>query len=227
MIGRALKAAACLLAVATCPVPSSAQAQDAAVGTYCLVDVREVGSCIRLSVGGKFEYFLAYGAYDESSEGTWRSEGREIVVDSFPYDKRPTFSFKRMQRSDTDAFDVVVERASGGRLTMIDVSVTCDGHTKRAGATGAEGFKVDCTAAPTEVLLGLRMYGLAPQAIDVAGQAGDGKVYVFEFDPGDLGRKKLVAQRLGFKTNDTLVMVFAGSPIPELNGRSFEYVRSR
>jgi hypothetical protein len=227
MIGRALRAAVCVLAVVGWPVPWSARAQDAAVGTYCLVGVREVGSCVRLSAGGKFEYFLAYGAYDENAEGTWRSEGREIVVDSLPYDKRPTFSFKRMQRGDTDAFDVVVERAGGGRLTMIDVSVICDGRTKRAGATGAEGFKVDCTTAPTEVLLGLRMYGLAPQAINVAGHAGNDKVYVFEFDPGDLGRKKFVAQRFRFKTNDTLVMVFAGSPIAELNGRSFEYVRSR
>ena len=56
------------------------------------------------------------------------------------------------------------------------------------------------------------MYGLAPQAIDVADRAGADKVYVFEFDPGDLGRKKFVAHRLRFKTNDVLVMVYADSP---------------
>ena len=82
--------------------PLHARAQDAGAvaGSYCLVGVMEVGSCIRLSAGGKFEYFLAYGAYDENSEGTWRLEAGRVVVDSPAYDKRPTFAFKRMQRGD-------------------------------------------------------------------------------------------------------------------------------
>ena len=69
----------------------------------------------------------------------------------------------------------------------IDVSVICDGRTSRVGVTGAAGFKIDCRAAPTQVLLGLRMYGVASQTIDVSGQAGTDKAYVFEFDTGDLG----------------------------------------
>ena len=71
------------------------------------------------------------------------------------------------------------------------------------------------------------MYGLAPQVIEVADRAGSDKVYVFEFDAGDLGRKKFVAKRLRLKADGALVMVFAGSPVTELNGKSFEYVRSR
>jgi hypothetical protein len=77
------------------------------------------------------------------------------------------------------------------------------------------------------VSLGLRMYGLAPQAINVADRAGADKVYVFEFDPGDLGRKKFVAHRLRIKTSDVLEMIYADTPIKELEGRPFEYVRSR
>ncbi len=229
MSSRHLKSAACVLGVLACLSPSHARAQDAAAvaGTYCLQGVREVGSCVRLSAGGKFEYFLAYGAYDENSEGTWRMENDEIVVDSLAYDQRPTFAFKRMQRGATDGFDVIVENQSGRSLTLIDVSVTCDGRTRRAGATGAEGYKMDCATAPTEVSLGLGMYGVAPQAINVADRAGADKVYVFEFDPGDLGRKKFVAHKLRLKTDDVVVMVYANSPIRELEGRPFEYERSR
>jgi hypothetical protein len=227
MAGRYLGAVALVLAVAVGVSPSGAQDATAVVGSYCLVGVREVGSCMRLLPDGKFEYFLAYGAYDENSEGNWRLENGVIIVDSLPYDRQPTFAFKRMQRGDTDGFDVVVENGRGGRLTYIDVIVTCDGRTRRAGVTGAEGFKVDCATAPSEVLLGLRMYGLAPQPIKVADRAGPDKVYVFEFDPGDLGRKKFVAHRLRIKANDVLEMVYAGSPIRELEGRPFEYVRSR
>lgn len=227
MAGTYCKTAALVLAAAVCIAPVRAQDTATIVGDYCLQGVREVGSCIRLSAGGRFEYFLAYGAYDENSEGTWKLEKGEVVVDSLPYDRRPTFTFKRMQRGSGDGYDVIVENGEGRSLTYIDVSVTCDGRTRRAGVTGAEGFRIDCVKAPTEVSLGLRMYGLAPQAIDVADRAGSEKVYVFEFDAGDLGRKKFVAQRLLFKADGALVMVFAGSPVTEWNGKSFENIRSR
>jgi hypothetical protein len=219
-----LKAAAvAFIATIACAWPMHARAQDVA-GAYCLVGVMEVGSCIKLSAGGKFEYFLAYGAYDESSQGTWRLEGGRVVVDSLPYDKRPTFTFKRMQRGEGDRFDVVVENKAGRSLQLIDVSVTCDGRTARAGSTGASGFKVPCTGAPTQVLLGISMYGLAPQTIDVAGRAGADKTYVFEFDPGDLGRKKFTAHRLTLEGRD-LVMTYTDTTIRELDGRTFRYQR--
>ena len=225
-MSRYLKSAICALA---CVFPDIARAQNAAsiVGTYCLAGVMEVGSCIRLSDGGKFEYFLAYGAYDEASEGTWRWESGAVVVDSLLYDKPTTFAFKRMQRGDTDTFNVIVETKSGRAVAGIDVGVTCDERTARVGVAQAEGFKVDCTSAPTVISLGLGMYGLAPQAIDVADKAGADKVYVFEFDPGDLGRKTFAAHRLIIKSNDVLEMIYADTPIQELEGRRFEYARSR
>jgi hypothetical protein len=208
--------------------PQHARTQDAAtvVGAYCLTGVREVGSCIRLSAGGKFEYFLAYGAYDEKSEGTWRLEGGEIIVDSPAYDRRPVFSLKRLQPGETDAFVVIVESKSGRGMIGIDVVVNCEGSSKRAGITQPEGFKTDCASPPTAVSLGLRMYDVAPQTIDVSDRAGSDRAYVFEFDLGDLGRKRFAAHRFRFEDNP-LVTVYANSPIKELEGRIFRYVRSR
>lgn len=175
MAGGHLRAAFVVLAAVACVASVRAQDATAVVGSYCLVGVREVGSCIRLSAGGRFEYFLAYGAYDENSEGTWKLANGEIIVDSPAYDRQPMFVFKRLQRGDGDAFDVIVEWKSGGSIAGIDVSVTCDGRTKPAGVTQAEGYKVDCASAPTAVILGLRMYGLAPQTINVADRAGTDK----------------------------------------------------
>src|SRR6476659_8136224 len=79
--------------------PLPAQEVRAVAGTYCLTGVMEVGSCIKLTFDGKFQYFLAYGAYDEDAEGTWRIEGGQVVLDSPAYDRRPTFTFKRKQRA--------------------------------------------------------------------------------------------------------------------------------
>ena len=75
------------------PAPVMAQDQTGLVGDYCLTGVMEVGSCIRLSPGGKFEYFLAYGAYDENAQGTWRAEGAAVVLDTPAYEgARPLLS---------------------------------------------------------------------------------------------------------------------------------------
>src|SRR4029453_2499576 len=87
-----LVAAACMLAP-----PAHAQDATAVAGSYCLQGVREGGSCIRLSPDGKFEYSLAYGAYDETAEGTWRVADGAVVATTPAYGRRPTFAFKRMQ----------------------------------------------------------------------------------------------------------------------------------
>jgi hypothetical protein len=216
-----------LLLAAVVVQPASAQAPDAAAiaGEYCLVGVREVGSCLRLQPGGRFQYFLAYGAYDEKAEGTWKVEGGNVVLDTPAYDKPATFAFKRLQRSSSDAYDVIVEGKNGRSIAGVDVRATCDGRTFDAGVTQAQGYSIQCREAPTVIALGLRMYGVAPQTIDVSGSAGAGKVYVFEFDPGDLGLKRFIAHRLRPSDGNALVMTYRDTPIRELSGRPFRYQR--
>jgi hypothetical protein len=220
-----------LLAVVIAYGPTAALhpviAQDAAAvaGSYCLTGVQEVGSCMRLSPDGKFEYFLAYGAYDERAEGTWRLEKGEVIVTTPAYDKKPMFTFTRTQPSSGGGFDVIVEGKNGRSIAGIDVGVTCDGSTKQAGVTQAEGFSVDCKAAPNAITLGLGMFGVAPQRIDVT-TAGADKTYVFVFDPGDLGKKRFASAPLHIN-GDALEMTYADTPISELEGRPFRYVRER
>ena len=163
-------AVAVLLAAAQA---ASAQAPDVAAlaGEYCLVGVREVGSCLRLQPDGRFQYFLAYGAYDENSEGTWKLDRGEVVLDSPAYDKPATFAFKRVQRGTGDAYDIIVEAPNGRPIAGVDVRATCDGRTFDAGVTQAQGYSVECHDAPTAIALGLRMFDVAFQTIDVSGRA--------------------------------------------------------
>jgi len=224
IVGRTI----CALIATACIAAPQAHAQDAktAPGDYCLVGVREVGSCMRLSPGGKWEYFLSYGAYDERSEGTWKAASGGVVVDSLPYNRRATFSFKRLQKSESGAYAVIVVSKGDRGIAGIDVVVTCDGATK-TGYTQTDGLDVDCAKAPTAVALGLRMFGLAPQTIDVARRAGADKGYVFEFDPGDLGKKRFVAHRLQVGADGSLTMAYPNSAIPEFAGKQFRYERSQ
>src|SRR5262249_20832520 len=140
-------------------------------------------------------------------------------------DKRATFSFARLQKSDSGAYTVLVVGKGGDRgIAGVDVMVTCDGATK-SGYTQYYGLEVDCAKAPTAVAWSLRMFALAPQTIDVASRAGADKVYVFEFEPGDLGKRKFTAQRLQIGTDGSLTMTYPNSPIREFAGRQFRYVR--
>ena len=210
----------------TLALPAHAQDVTAVAGSYCLQGVHEVGSCIRLLPDGKFEYFLAYGAYDETAEGTWRAVNGAVVVTTPAYDKSPTFAFKRMQASEAGAFDVIVEAQNGQPIAGIDVGVTCDGATKSAGVTQAAAFGIDCKSAPAAISLGLGMFGVAPRAIDVSAHGGADKTYVFGFEPGDLGKKRFADVPLRVD-RDALEMTYTDTPITELQGRSFRYVRER
>ncbi len=216
------------LAVAWWPAAlAHAQAPAGLEGTYCLRGVHEVGSCLRLAADGGFEYFLAYGAYDESSEGHWKADGSEVVLNSPPYDKVPTFTFKGFQPAEGGGFDIVVVNKAGHTINGINVRATCDGRAIEVGVTGAGGYQVDCASAPKEVSLGLEMLGLPYQTIQVPGPAGADKGYVFEFDPGDLGNKKFAATPLRREGADSLIMTYANPAIAELNGKTFTYERER
>jgi hypothetical protein len=208
---------------------ATAYAQTAAgpEGTYCLRGVHEVGSCLRFSADAKFEYFLAYGAYDERSEGHWKADGSELVLDSPPYDKAPTFTFKGLQPAEGERFDIVVVNKAGNRVNGINVRATCDGRVLEVGVSGAGGYQVDCASAPGEVSLGLEMFGLGYQTIEVPAPAGAEKAYVFEFDAGDLGNKRFAATRLRRDGPDTLVMTYVNPAIQELDGKTFTYERER
>ena len=221
---------AALIAVAVAAWSAAmAHAQTAAglEGTYCLRGVHEVGWCLRLAADGKFEYFLAYGAYDERSEGDWKTDGADVVLDSPPYDKAPAFTFKGFQPAEGDGFDIAVVNKAGDRINGINVRATCDGRAIEAGVTGAGGYQVDCATAPKDVSLGLEMFGLAYQTFPVPGPTGADKAYVFEFDPGDLGSKRFAAARLRREGPDSLVTTYANPAIAELDGKSFTYERER
>jgi hypothetical protein len=224
-----LRALAVVIAYGLAAVSCAAVAQDAAAvaGSYCVAGVQEVGSCIRLSPDGKFEYFLAYGAYDENAEGTWKREKGEVIVSTPAYDKKPMFTFTRTQPNAGGGFDVIVEGKNGQSIAGVEVGVTCDGATKPAGMTQAEGFAVACKAPPNAIALGLGMFGVAPQSIDVpAAGAGADQAYVFAFDPGDLGRKRFVSVPLRID-GDALEMTYADTPVNDLKGRVFRYIRER
>lgn len=195
-------------------------------GDYCAQGLREVGSCLRLAPDGKFKYFLSYGAYDENSEGTWRLDGGSVVLESLPYDRQPRFIFKGASRSwFSNTFAVSVVGSDGQPVRGVYVGLTCDGRTVDAGTTGMGELISECTGPITAVLLGLPMFGLAPQTIDVSSATSGGKSYAFTFEPGDLGKRRFAATRLKVEGTRALLMPTANSPFNERAGETVKYQR--
>lgn len=203
--------------------PCVGQAQENIVGTYCLAGVREVGSCFRFNGDQTFEYYLSYGAYDEASEGRWRLDGNEVVLDSPPYDRKPRFVFKE-GRADGDTFKVVVLSSAGRGIAGVDVRVSCNGST-HTGYTQQDGYVTPCASAPGEIALGLGMFGVAYEAVHFAGAPSGQKALVFEFEPGDLGKKAFTDSRLR-RENGGLGMTYRNPAMQEHDGRPFSYRRN-
>ncbi len=68
------------------------------IGHYYLAGVMETGSELQLRPDGTFDWFLSYGAVDQSAQGTWQRHGQEIVLTSMPATKNKTlFAFLEVE----------------------------------------------------------------------------------------------------------------------------------
>ena len=93
-------------------------------------------------------------------------------------------------------------------------------YTRHGGRRPGQPRSDNSTVAP--------LLALPRSQVQVADRAGGAdKIYVFDFDPGDLGKKRFVAQRMQVSTDGSLVVVYSDSPIQELNGRRLRYERER
>jgi hypothetical protein len=85
--------------------PGAAAPQSDFSGHYYLHGIHEVGSELLLRADGTYEWFLAYGAMDQQSEGHWQREGDAITLTPNPIAKdTPIFSLGPILPWD-DAFE--------------------------------------------------------------------------------------------------------------------------
>jgi hypothetical protein len=69
-------------------------ADAAFVGHYYLSGVRETGSELLLRPDGTFEWYMSYGALDQSASGRWARQDQSIILTSqAPANDKPLYSF--------------------------------------------------------------------------------------------------------------------------------------
>jgi hypothetical protein len=173
-MNRLLHAVSLCLALAT---PLAQAAASGLAGHYYLErGPREVGSELLLKQDGRFEWTLAYGAMDLAAAGTWRADGKQVVLTAAP---APEPVFRTLADADYDGAQPVEPGrwvAAVGTLAeapLRDVEVRFEARSGKV-ATAVTGLNggaiVSMPAGETWVRAGLRRFGSkAPwQWFDVA-----------------------------------------------------------
>jgi hypothetical protein len=70
-----------LIALAT---PAAAKPVNDVVGHYYLGGVRETGSELLISADGRYQWYISYGAVDQSSDGKWSRSKDQVVLTPDP-----------------------------------------------------------------------------------------------------------------------------------------------
>jgi len=170
----------------------SAYAGDNAspAGHYFLTGLREVGSELRLSADGQFEYMLAYGAYDEHAQGTWTLKDGKVLLSTPASSAKAAYKLIKSERVPEPLLTIQVVTADGQSLPGINVFLDVGETEPWQGYTQPYGYRIEWNQAlaPKAVGLAASMYGQKPQWIDALNR--EHNTFVFELDPGGLGKRE-------------------------------------
>lgn len=185
-------------------------------GHYYLEGVHEAGSELLLRPDGRFQYFLAYGAYDENAAGDWRVEGERIILNTSGGYTPPRFTLKQSSSKPDQPLTILIQDNHERGIPGIDILVDYGGTEPEVGYSQYYGWHASDTRNPQAIGLGIRMYDLKPQWFKVADKSQN--YYVFTFNPGDLG-KALFRNTPLRRENGALIL--------ERGGRTLRYVKGR
>lgn len=157
--------ALCLAVAAPCAHAAAATPAGLAGHYYLEKGPHEVGSELLLKTGGRFEWTLAYGASDLAATGTWRTDGRQVVLTAAP---SPEPVFRAFADAEYDGAQPVgpgrwvaaVGSPSGGPLEDAEVRFEARSGKTETALTGPNGGAiVAMPAGETWARAGLRRAG--------------------------------------------------------------------
>ena len=100
-------------------------------GHYYLEGIHEVGSELLLMPDGRFQYFLAYGAYNENATGDWRVDGDLIILNTSGGYTPPSFTLKQSSIKPEQPLTILVKDRNERGIPGIDVLVDYGGGETR------------------------------------------------------------------------------------------------
>lgn len=143
-----------------CPATPAAgkgagKAAPGIAGHYYLRGMREVGSELLLTEDGRFQYLMSYGAVDIEASGQWRSDGKQVHLDTPPIQPFSAIADVRADARPADADQLTVRVYYQGRPVKVDVAMS-SAQADYAGtprqSEGADGVSAPIAAGDLKAL---------------------------------------------------------------------------
>lgn len=162
--------------------------QDALAGRYS-GSAMEMAAALDLGADGRFEYWLSYGAMDETSSGRWRREGNRIVLTSDPFTP-PRIALVGRERASASV-NIRLDVPDGFSRQYFAAVVTFARGERRPMQLGEDGlsFPVDPADPPVSLRLVLPIAMIESEAVPLDG--ANGWLMDFRFEPNELGKVDL------------------------------------
>lgn len=147
----------------------------------------EMAAGLELSADGRFRYGLSYGALDEQAAGTWRAEGKRVLLDSDPV-KAPHFSLIGQAAAPAGTVRVSLAVPEGMDPQYFRAVVLFEDGATDGGQLSVDGLSLPLQPGqrPASVRIALRIFDIVsdPIPVDIA----KGLDLSFRFEPNDLGQ---------------------------------------
>lgn len=191
-------------------------------GHYYLRGVREVGSELLLLEDGSFEYFLSYGAVDINARGAWRSDGKQVFLDTPPLRPYSAIANVRADTRPAEPGMLTVRVYHRGRPVSIDVAASSADQDLGGGprqSEGADGVSVPIAAG---ALKALAVFAPVPSGgrwheVDVTGIDAATRAVRIDIDVPDAAA--------GAPLHKVLLMAQDGALVETAGGRELRYVK--
>lgn len=162
--------------------------QDDLAGRYS-GSAMEMAAALDLRADGRFDYWLSYGAVDETSSGRWRREGNRILLTSDPFTP-PRIALARREQASTN-IALRLDVPDGFSRQYFVTVVTFASGERRPIQLSEEGlvFAVDPADPPVSLRLALPIAMLESEVVPIDGAKG--WRIDFRFEPNELGKVDL------------------------------------
>jgi hypothetical protein len=186
------------------PTPLTAVSRESLAGEYS-GNQMEVAARLLLKADGHFQYELAYGALDETAEGTWDIKDGTVLLTTVPAVNPPRFVVVGDQPNTSGILSIKlasgpIMQGSRQRIYLIYgpneepgmAEVADDGHVPLPG-----------NRRPTAIIPEIPVYPIMVKPIPLTGVGGH--YLTLRFEPNDIGKADFHPQVLAI-ANGVLVM---------------------
>ncbi len=168
---------------AEAPPAMTPPADTRAAGRYRLAGSPDEVVQIELMPDGRFRMMMIAGAVDARSEGRWTSDGRSVLLNTWPRPRAPEFRAEAASRGGEAPWTILVKGPDGQGLAGVDLRVTLANGQTTEGYTQYYGWRSD--EEPRAVEISLAMYNIPPRRFTLDPRQGN--VFNFTLVPNDFG----------------------------------------